>query len=236
MRGGSLGSRMLGGAKLGGGYGAATGFGEGEGLQDRLTGAGSGLVTGAALGGATVPVAETLGKVASTVAQPLKAYLMPTKTANEKLLEALSRDQGGKATLQQAGKTATKTLMSDAGTMVADLGGENTQGLIKQAMRMPNAQREVFKTKLDARQARQVAELSDYLGKKLGTPEQYEDKIAGLLDRRAREARPMFKAAFEMPAVVSAENKGKMARLLSTPTGKSLMEKAVRFEIGRAHV
>lgn len=229
MRGGSLGSRMLGGAKLGGGYGAATGFGEGEGLQDRLTGAGSGLVTGAALGGATVPVAETLGKVASTVAQPLKAYLMPTKTANEKLLEALSRDQGGKATLQQAGKTATKTLMSDAGTMVADLGGENTQGLIKQAMRMPNAQREVFKTKLDARQARQVAELSDYLGKKLGTPEQYEDKIAGLLDRRAREARPMFKAAFEMPAVVSAENKGKMARLLSTPTGKSLMEKAVRF-------
>lgn len=229
LRGGSLGSRMMGGAKLGGGYGAATGFGEGEGLQDRLTGAGSGLVTGAALGGATVPVAETLGKVASTVAQPLKAYLMPTKTANEKLLEALSRDQGGKATLQQAGKTATKTLMSDAGTMVADLGGENTQGLIKQAMRMPNAQREVFKTKLDARQARQVAELSDYLGKKLGTPEQYEDKIAGLLDRRAREARPMFKAAFEMPAVVSAENKGKMARLLSTPTGKSLMEKAVRF-------
>jgi hypothetical protein len=211
--------------RVGGGEGDTVAEGFGNRLQE---GVGSGL-TGAAFGGATVPVAETIGKVVGAVAQPLKAYLMPTKTANEKLLEALSRDQGGKATLQQAGKTATKTLMSDAGTMVADLGGENTQGLIKQAMRMPNAQREVFKTKLDARQARQVAELSDYLGKKLGTPEQYEDKIAGLLDRRAREARPMFKAAFEMPAVVSAENKGKMARLLSTPTGKSLMEKAVRF-------
>ena len=230
MRGATLGKRMMGGAKLGGGYGAVTGFGEGEGDGvERLKSGGAGLLTGAALGGATVPVAETIGKVASTVSQPLKAYLMPTKVANEKLLEALSRDQGGKATLQAAGKTATKTLMSDADTMVADLGGENTQGLIKQAMRMPNAQREVFKTKLDARQARQVAELSDYLGKKLGTPEQYEDKIAGLLDRRAREARPMFKAAFAKPAVVSPENKAKMASLLSTPTGKSLMEKAVRF-------
>lgn len=234
-QGATLGTRMLKGAGVGGGYGFATGFGGGEGetaaegFGNRLQeGLGSGL-TGAAFGGATVPVAETIGKVVGAVAQPLKGYLMPTKVANDKLLEALSRDQGGKQVLQQAGKTATKRLMADADTMVADLGGENTQGLIKQAMRMPNAQREVFKTKLDARQARQVSRLSDELGKKLGSPEKYEDKIAGLLDRRTREARPAFNAAFAKPAVVSPENKAKMASLLSTPTGTKLMERAVRF-------
>lgn len=213
----------------GGGLGAAYGFGEGEGVQDRLIGSGTGLVTGGALGAATVPIANTIGKVANAVSQPLKAYLMPTKVANEKLLEALSRDQGGKATLQAAGKTATKTLMSDADTMVADLGGENTQGLIKQAMRMPNAQREVFKTKLDARQARQVAELTDYLGKKLGTPETFDARIEKIITQKRTAVGPIFERAWQRPAVVSPENKAKMASLLSTPTGTKLMERAVRF-------
>lgn len=233
FQGANLGSRMLKGAGVGGGYGFATGFGGGEGetaaegfgnrLQEGLTSGG----TGAVLGGATVPVAETIGKVVGAAAQPLKAWMMPTRTANQKILESLSRDQMGASVLNAGKKTAMKRLMDDPDTLIADLGGVNFQGTIKQAMRMPNAQREVFKTKLDARQGRQVARFTQELGKRLGTPEKYDDALETLLKKRSEQAGPIFKRAFSQPVATSPEAKKEIGSLLMTPIGQRLYKNAI---------
>src|SRR3954471_16183765 len=73
LQGAPMAYRMLGSGLTGAGYGAASGFGEGSGLDDRLSKAGTGGLVGGALGTAAPPVGAGLGNLGTMVAN----YLNP---------------------------------------------------------------------------------------------------------------------------------------------------------------
>ena len=89
-RGVGLGAKAIQGAKIGGAYGAISGFGSGEGLEDRAWGAAKGAGVGATLGGA-IPVVLAGGKaVVGRAAEPIRSYFNPGRSSDRAIGGAMT--------------------------------------------------------------------------------------------------------------------------------------------------
>lgn len=128
----TLPARMGRGAMVGAGYGAASGAGAGENLEDRAartaTGAGLGTVAGAAgpvvMRGAE-SAAQGVGKLAQPLVSAFRAARDPEAEAGRRVVTAIERDiRAGDAGLSPAEFRA-------APGVVADFGGEMTRRLAR---------------------------------------------------------------------------------------------------------
>lgn len=143
-RGAGMGAKALQGAKLGAGYGALAGAGEGEDLASRGLGAATGAVTGGAGGALAAPVAAGLekgiGAAYNATVKPLVAtgrgWLDPTAEAARRASGAISRDYEQVAGGNAIGMTPTEFAAAKAAgnpVINADMGGETTRALLRSA-------------------------------------------------------------------------------------------------------
>jgi hypothetical protein len=214
-----LGARSVAGLKEGAAYGAAYGFGTGQGgVEDHA----QNMLTSAALGGAiggAIPAAVDVGaNVAGHVTRGVRGYRDPDGMASEKLTEAMARHvgkSGSPADIVAAREEIAKLAAEAADNphmMVADIGGETTRRLMRQANNMPNDNVTAFNKALDTRQEGQWSRLEGGLAKALGSPDDYSRAVDDVIARRSSAASSEFAEAMAVDVPMTPQLQGVMQR------------------------
>lgn len=214
--------------------GAAAGAGNTPGgLSERALGA----IVGGGAGLLTVGLASGAGKIAGQVIKPLVRGLtnwserlqnaLPgsvsaSATGRQLVADALSRDG---ISIPEALAKVDKMAASGAPVTVADIGGENTLGLVQAAASMRGPAKQKLTEELLSRQGEQGQRLlgSLYRSMKVGAQNAYDAADQVIADRSAA-ATPLYQQAYTKEAQVTP----KMAQLLKNPRFKAA------YEIGRS--
>lgn len=192
-------------------------------------------VAGAILGSKAAPlVADTGAAIGRAAAAPIRGYISPDKVAAEKVGEALARDLTRPGTTPSASEIAQRaedrfTDMSSGNRSVrlADVGGENTQGLLRASANMPNDARQGVKRTLDSRQSNQWARIEAAMDKRLAPGKQLEQTIDDWVAARDTASAPAFAQAFATPVPLTDTLVG----VLNRPTMQRVGEKvALRLQ------
>ena len=220
---GGLMARTAAGAASGAAYGGLYGFGTGEGVDGRLSGATTGAQYGAAFGAALPAAADFAGAALRRVSNPVRGYTNPKGVAGEKMSEALARDLGGAG--EDLNRTAAR-LQSRASAasgnktmMLADLGGEQTRGLMRQAVNMPNERAGSFLRNLDVRANNQWSRIKDNIGVALKNPDDFSAARDVIISDRSQAAKGLFEKAFSnqsdvMPIIQQYAGRPTMSRII----------------------
>jgi hypothetical protein len=242
-----LGTRFLAAAKEGAIYGAAFGAGHAEGgFPERAVGAGVGAATGAAVGGVLPGAVDAVSAVGRGVSVPLRALVgNRERMAQEKVGQALVRDFSGSGQgnplqdlVRASGKLSQQSLRvrpvgqrianpgtrtrADEHVMLADIGGENTRNLLRNATNQNSPNAQVLNQRLNKRQHFQYKRLSDDLAMSLGDGRKAIETADQLVDLARAQSKPLFDAAFkkEVPATE------KIKEVLQRPAIKRLVNLA----------
>lgn len=174
----------------------------------------------ALLGAKAAPIlADGVAAVGRGAGAPIRAAYNPQGVAAEKVGEALARDLTRPGTTPTAADIATRAgdrlqSMSDGNRSVrlADVGGENTQGLLRASANMPNEARQGVKRMLDDRQANQWARIEGAADKGLAPGRRMEQTVDDLIAARDAAAAPMFAQAFATPTPLTPRLTGVLSR------------------------
>jgi hypothetical protein len=152
-----------------GALGGVAGFNEGNGLSDRLSQAGQGALTGAAIGGA-LPVAGALtGAVASPFISNILARIDPEGYARRQVARAVI--ESGRPTSAIAGDVTNAANEGQGVYTVADALGNPGQRMLSSVARAPGEGRTAVVNALEARQGTQGRRVSNALAEGFDTPE-----------------------------------------------------------------
>lgn len=173
--------------------GTAQGFGSGEGLQDRLTKAGTGFALGAGIGlGAPVAIAG-VSKVAKGAVAPLFAPFMPEPYAREALAQSLRRS--GKTPEQIARIMRVAADEGQSMYNVADAMGYTGERLMSTVARNPSEARQSVVEALRSRQGGQGERLARFVAEGLEAPDTAVQRAAALTADRQKTANALYNAA-----------------------------------------
>ena len=182
------------GAILGGFQGA----GESKG---GLEGAVSGGLGGAALGGGLGAGLSSVVDAARAVPGALKSAGRgfnrltedPTGRAARMAVDALSADDVAPGLAVARLKRATK-----AGTpqTLADIAGENVQGLARASSAQPGPGRRIMNSFLDARDRGQYGRIGSKAANVFGDPDSYKKTVSDIATKRASDGKHLYGAAF----------------------------------------
>lgn len=222
-----LGARSASAAKQGAGYGGVYGLGTGEGdFADQAMSTVGGAVAGGVVGGA-LPGAVSLASSALRVpGQAMRVATNPKSVAAEKFAEARSRDMGRDTVgarnpvAQDLARLDGEVAAGRTGQILADMGGENTQNLVRAATNMPNARAERFNQVLNRRQAVQSRELEKAVSKGVGAGEDVHRAVGEIIAKRDAMAEPMFRSAF----AIDTPRTARLGSVLERPTMKQIQE------------
>lgn len=129
-------ARMGRGAVVGGGFGAAYGAGNAEGgAIERAKGAGVGGVLGAGVGAAAVPAIDLVSGGVRKLAQSLLDRYGRTEAGQRKVIDALTKANGGDA--RQAMQAVRAALTKGDDLSIADVGGINAQRQARAVANVP---------------------------------------------------------------------------------------------------
>ncbi len=202
-------------AKTGAIGGAAYGFNTGDGINNRLAGAGIGGLAGGAFGAAL----PTLFNAASRPVQAAVNYLRPDSGLGGQLV-ARSLLQDG-ISPRNAGAAMDAARARGVPLTLADL-GENTRGLAGAVSRQPGRARTLAREAVTTRQAEQGERVQSALERDLG-PTGYVPQMSDDLRAQARAAAgPLYDKAYAAPAISSPE----LESILATPAGKQALARA----------
>lgn len=197
----TLGQRMAAAAIPAAGLGALTGAGE---STEQTPGGIAGDVAlyalgSAALGGAMVPVAATVGAAGKRIAGAV-SETKAAEFARQKVAEALGRDVRGRVA-EAGGTTAAieqaKARLGKLGpeAAVADVGGENTRRLLDTLATLPGKAKQAVEREIRVRQGGRGVLLAVEAEKALGASgRRYVDSIQGFDIARQEAARPYYDA------------------------------------------
>ena len=235
-------AKALQAAKVGGGYGAAQGVGEStaqdvEGLgRDALSGAALSAVAGGGLSGA----GSAIGGIASNITQRMSPGKLQdqirgsgaTQVAREKLAEALGRDARG--TLAQTPGALTNATDMAARRMqklgpeatIADAGGASSRQLLDTLATLPGRSKQLAEGLIRERQSGRAGRLTAAANESLGTKGAgYQDTIQSLIDRKTKEAAPLYKQLEGMSVRVDSELSGLLKAADSAHGGAELLSR-----------
>lgn len=217
---GSLGARLLQGAKFGGISGAVAGFGEGEGRQGRMEEAAKAGAVGAGLGVA-LPL---LGK-AITVGRDGFAYVTGLRgegakvQARKMLADALRKDGISPDDIGGIVTGGKPFVLADA--------GENTRALVGSATRYAGEGRKEITDFLEGRTRKQFARINEDLATGTGARgEDFTSTAADIAERRAAAAGPGYAEAYRQPAPELTDG---LKSILARPDGKTAVATAARM-------
>lgn len=217
------GIRAAGGGAL---IGGLSGAGEGETLEERGTNAIEGAKIGAAVGLAAPGVGRAVGQgfrllkaTGRALSAPVRSLANKETFAAQKVAEAAQRDQMGPARLEGRLRAAQK-IKPDA--MLADVGGKNTQSLLRAAGNVPSEARENLIRGLGKRQDQQLDRVRADIGSAFGDTKTFNSTTEALALSRKQNAKPLFDAAFQTgtPWTVPLQN------VLSRPLTRKLVQRA----------
>ncbi len=217
-------ARTAAGAASGAAYGGIYGFGTGEG-ENRLSNAANGAQYGAMFGAALPVAADVVGASVRRVTNPVRGYTNPKAVAGEKMSEALARDLGGAG--EDLNRTAARLQSRSAAaagspTMtLADLGGEQTRGLMRQAVNMPNDRAGTFLRNLDVRAGNQWKRVKDNIGVALKNPDDFASARDVIISDRSQAAKGLFDRAFRNGADVMPV----LSKYADRPTMQKVMQR-----------
>ena len=235
-------AKALQAAKVGGGYGAVQGVGEStaqdaEGLgRDALSGAALSAVAGGGLSGA----GSAIGGIASNITQRMSPGKLQdqirgsgaTQVAREKLAEALGRDARG--TLAQTPGALTNATDMAARRMqklgpeatIADAGGASSRQLLDTLATLPGRSKQLAEGLIRERQSGRAGRLTAAANESLGTKGAgYQDTIQSLIDRKTKEAAPLYKQLEGMSVRVDSELSGLLKAADSAHGGAELLSR-----------
>lgn len=161
----TLPARMGRGAMVGAGTGALYGFGQGEGLADRASGAAIGGVAGGLIGGAAVPVIEggfaAARALASKPVDVVRAAINPDGAAQR----AVGRAYQKSVTTDPAGvnRILPQELSPTGPAVVMDALGNEGRDLARAAANMSGSARDTLNQTLDPRYSSQSTRVTDWL-------------------------------------------------------------------------
>lgn len=229
---GGVGKAALVAAEAGGG-GAVAGAGNTQGgASERALGA----VLGGALALGTVGLGYGAGKIAGSAVKPvvrgltnwstrlqtaLPGSVSASATGRQLLAEALQRDG---ISVTDALAKVDKMAATGAPVTVADVGGENTLGLIQAAASMRGPAKQKLTEELISRQGEQGQRLlgSLFRSLKIGAENAY-DAADQVIAKRSEASTPLYSQAYTKAAEVTP----KLAQLLKNPRFKAA------YEVGR---
>ena len=235
-------AKALQAAKVGGGYGAVQGVVEStaqdaEGLgRDALSGAALSAVAGGGLSGA----GSAIGGIASNITQRMSPGKLQdqirgsgaTQVAREKLAEALGRDARG--TLAQTPGALTNATDMAARRMqklgpeatIADAGGASSRQLLDTLATLPGRSKQLAEGLIRERQSGRAGRLTAAANESLGTKGAgYQDTIQSLIDRKTKEAAPLYKQLEGMSVRVDSELSGLLKAADSAHGGAELLSR-----------
>ena len=224
-----LGARTAASASEGAAYGAAYGFGQGEGgFGDRAVNAAETGTVGGIFGG-VAPAAIDAGAAAiRPLRDAVRGYTNPQGVAAERFAQAMAGDMvGSSQTANDLAEFTTRAgararmLASDPTAMQADIGGEQTRRLIRQANDMPNDNVSRFNRRLDQRQNNQWRRIERGFGQALGNADEYATTVGDTVTRRGQQAADDFSAAFSVETPMTPE----LAAVLDRPAMRGLLER-----------
>lgn len=174
-------------------YGGLTGFNEGNGIEDRLSGAGKGAALGGAIGGALPVVGRALSSVAAPAVSNVMARIDPEGSARARLARALSESG---LTSAKVGREVENAANSGQGVYtVADALGKPGQELMSMVARAPGEGQTAVHNFLEARQAGQGRRLSNALSEGFDAPQTADQTVAAMRAQRTANANTNYEAA-----------------------------------------
>lgn len=221
-----LGARSAAAAREGAAYGAAYGTGTAEGgIPERVAGAVGGALTGGAIGAAVPGAVDLGGALLRRGTQPFRGYTNPEGVASEKMAEALARDMGSSGAPRDIAAAGNRldvrgqAAADNPNMMLADLGGENTRRLLRQAGDMPNDNVQRFNRRLDQRQAFQPARIERDMSRALGNPDEYAETVGDVIQRRGQQAARDFDEALAVDVPMTPQ----LSAVLQRPAVRTLL-------------
>lgn len=207
-------------AAMGGAIGGLNALGNAKGdAGDRLQSGVEGAALGAGAGVIMPAALQTIGTGISKIATPLieKFTAEPGDMATKKLAQAMMRDN---ITPEQAQIILQN---SSPAASIADVGGENTQGLARSIINSPGAGKADATNFLIGRQTGAGTRVQDMVKAGFGTNAEFNDTANNLIAARHDAAAPLYQKAF-------AENQNVQSptidRILQTPAGQSALKAA----------
>jgi len=208
--------RMMG---YGAGSGAVTAVGTSE--KEPAEWGGEALRGGAA-GAVTTGAMGLLGKYALMPAfQKIKTTMGfgdANKAADLAIVKALEKDG---MTPDQA--LAKMQAMSRGEITLADL-GENTAALLRRATAAPSPARIMGKSELATREMERIPRVSEDLRTLMSGSKDFYTDVLDLTKKRAQEAEPLYKAAWDSAPTFSPTTAPDIAKLRNLPTFKEAMK------------
>jgi hypothetical protein len=214
------------GALGGGALGAVAGAGEGETLDERGENALEGSKWGAGIGIAAPVAGKAIGQGVRLVKAVGRATTAPVRSlANKETFAAgkvAERLQQDKISPDRAATLLRLKGKVKPDTVLADIGGENTQNLLRAAANVPSEARGKLVRDLFQRQEGQLDRLRADIGSAFGDPKAFNSTVESLTTQRKQNAKPLFDAAFQTgtPWTVPLQN------VLSRPLTRKLVARA----------
>ncbi len=188
------------GVAAGGIVGGIAGAGEGKGTQDRLEKGAKGAQVGALIGGGIPVGASAIGQGVRLVKAVGRAATAPVRSladaegfAASKAMEALKRDR---LPPQRAEVVLNLKQRVKPDTILADIGGKNTDSLLRAAANVPSPARDKLTRDLNKRQGGQLERLRADVGAALGDPKAFTGTVETLALTRKANAKPLYDRAF----------------------------------------
>lgn len=224
-QGANFATRAARGAIEGGLYGGAYGFNTGENMDQRLEQAGEGAVAGGITGVALPPLMEGASALTRAAIAPFRA-VTPERTAARMVAQALERDS------MSPGRTAARldiAQVSKPVTVTADIGGRNTQSLLRAAANVPGRNRDALVRGLESRQEGQLDRLTNDIGLAMGDPRQFTQTTEALINQRRANAQPLWDQAYRTATPYTR----RLQEVLERPLAQRLVDKAEQAALNR---
>lgn len=205
------------------GYGAGSGAVTAVGTSEKQPAEWGGeALRGGAAGAVTTGAMGLLGKYALMPAfQKIKTSLGfgdANKAADLAIVKALEKDG---MTPDQA--LAKMQAMSRGEITLADL-GENTAALLRRATAAPSPARIMGKSELATREMERIPRVSEDLRTLMSGSKDFYTDVLDLTKKRAQEAEPLYRAAWDSAPTFSPTTAPDIAKLRNLPTFKEAMK------------
>jgi hypothetical protein len=204
--------------------GAVGGFGQGEGVEDRLAGAATGAALGAGVATVLPPVVRAGAGVVGRAGQAL-GFGNSDDIASRMLLRAM-QDDG----LTPAEAMRRMNQWRDTGAKpetLFDLAGENTRRLARTAAGRTGPGTDRAVTFLTERQEGQAGRIADDAAAGLGqSADDFFTRRQALVQQRSTTAQPLYERAFRIQ--VQPDEYARVARFVDDPIGQEALRKGLR--------
>lgn len=233
----SVGGKALAGGLVGAGYGAASGFGAGDSLEDRTDKAIMGGAAGGVLGAAAAPVVAGGAYLAKPIVNAVRGSANPEREASRRVFDLIA-----KATREGRGLSEEELAMArkaDSPLVLGDMAGEPGRAMARSAANTSPEGREALEQVTQDRFAGQSERTSNFIQTLVGGKFDPADFTKWLQTRAKLVNAPLYKKATAEAEMAAASMPDglwtpELANLAKSPTFAAAMRDSIPRGADRA--